>query len=71
MECLPLKLISGPANAGKAQAVMEAVRAELAGGSQPLLVVPTGADVQRYTRELSGEGALIGARVTRFGGLLG
>ena len=71
MECLPLKLISGPANAGKAQAVMDAVRAELAAGSQPLLVVPTAADVRRYTRELSGEGALIGARVTRFGGLLG
>ncbi len=71
MGCLPLKLISGPANAGKAQAVMDAVRAELDAGSQPLLVVPTAADVQRYTRELSGEGALIGARVTRLGGLLG
>ena len=68
---MPLTLISGPANAGKAQAVMDAVRAELAAGRQPLLVVPTGADVQRYTRELSGDGALIGARVTRFGGLLG
>ena len=44
---MPLKLISGPANAGKAQAVMDAVRTELGGGSQPLLVVPTAADVQR------------------------
>ncbi len=68
---MPLTLITGPANAGKAQAVMDAVRAELVAGRQPLLVVPTGTDVQRYTRELSGEGALIGARVTRFGGLLG
>jgi len=68
---VPLTLITGPANAGKAQAVMEAVRAELAAARQPLLVVPTAADVQRYTRELAGEGALIGARVTRFGGLLG
>jgi ATP-dependent helicase/DNAse subunit B len=68
---VPLTLITGPANAGKAQAVMDAVRAELAAGHQPLLVVPTAADVQRYTRELAGEGALIGARVTRFGGLLG
>jgi len=66
-----LTLISGPANAGKAQAVMDSVRAELAAGRQPLLVVPTAADVQRYTRELAGDGALIGARVTRFGGLLG
>ncbi|HTQ68474.1 MAG TPA: PD-(D/E)XK nuclease family protein [Solirubrobacteraceae bacterium] len=68
---MSLRLISGPANAGKAQAVMGAVRAELAAGRQPLLVVPTAADVQRYTRELAGDGALIGARVTRFGGLLG
>ena len=68
---MSLTLISGPANAGKAQAVMDAVRAELAAGRQPLLVVPTAADVRRYTRELAGDGALIGARVTRFGGLLG
>jgi RecB family exonuclease len=67
---VPITLLSGPANAGKAQAVLETVRAHIARGEQPLLVVPTRADVDRYVRELAGEGTLMGARVMRFEGLL-
>jgi ATP-dependent helicase/DNAse subunit B len=67
---VPITLITGPANAGKAEAVMDAVRAQVAGGRQPLLVVPTRSDVDRYTRELAGAEALMGTRVLRFDGLL-
>ena len=67
---MPITLITGPANAGKAQVVMDAVRAHLARGEEPLLIVPTRADVDHYRRELAGEGAVIGARVERFDGLI-
>ena len=53
---MPITLITGPANAGKAQVVMDAVRAHLAHGEEPLLVVPTRADVEHYLRELAGRG---------------
>jgi len=68
---MPIALITGPANAGKAELVMEAVRRHLAHGQAPLLVVPTRADAAQYLRELAGEGAAIGARVERFVGLVG
>jgi hypothetical protein len=68
---MPITLITGPANAGKAQVVMDAVRRDLAHGEEPLLVVPTRADVDHYRRELAGEGAVMGVRVERFDGLLG
>jgi ATP-dependent helicase/nuclease subunit B len=71
MAAMPIALITGPANAGKAQLVMEAVRRHLAHGEEPLLVVPTRADTEHYRRELAGDGAAIGARVERFEGLLG
>ena len=67
---MPITLITGPANAGKAQVVMDAVRVHLARGEDPLLVVPTRADVEHYRRELAGEGAVLGARVERFDGLV-
>ncbi|HEX5853842.1 MAG TPA: hypothetical protein VFY36_12195, partial [Solirubrobacteraceae bacterium] len=67
---MPLALITGPANAGKAEVVMDALRAHLARGAKPLLVVPTRADADHYLRELAGEGAAIGAQVERFGGLI-
>jgi ATP-dependent helicase/DNAse subunit B len=67
---MPLTLITGPANAGKAQLVMDAVRGHLADGEEPLLVVPTRADAEHYRRELAAEGALLGARVERFAGLI-
>ena len=61
---MPITLITGPANAGKAQVVMDAVRAHLAHGEEPLLVVPTRADAEHYLRELAGEGAAMGVRVS-------
>ncbi|HLH14924.1 MAG TPA: hypothetical protein VKV16_09060, partial [Solirubrobacteraceae bacterium] len=67
---MPITLVTGPANAGKARVVMDAVRRHLAHGERPLLVVPTRADVEHYLRELAGEQAAIGVRVERFAGLL-
>ena len=63
--------MTGPANAGKAQVVMDALRRHLAHGREPLLVVPTRADAEHYLRELAGEGTAMGVRVERFAGLLG
>jgi ATP-dependent helicase/DNAse subunit B len=67
---MPITLITGPANAGKARVVLDALRAHRARGEEPLLVVPTGADVEHYRRELAHEGLVSGVRVERFGGLL-
>ena len=49
---MPITLITGPANAGKAGVVMDTLAAHRARGERPLLVVPTHADVERYRREL-------------------
>jgi ATP-dependent helicase/DNAse subunit B len=68
---MPITLITGPANAGKAQVVMDAVRGHLAHEEEPLLIVPTRADADHYRRELAGEGAAMGVRVERFEGLIG
>jgi ATP-dependent helicase/DNAse subunit B len=65
-----IALITGPANAGKAQVLMEAVRRHMAQGDEPLLVVPTRADQEHYAAELAGDGALLGGRIERFEGLL-
>jgi len=67
---MPIALITGPANAGKAQVVKETLRGHLARGEDPLLVVPTRADAEHYLRELAGDGAAMGAQVERFGGLI-
>jgi len=63
---MAITLITGPANAGKAELAIEAVRRHLARGEEPLLIVPTSADVEHYRRELAGEGALMGGRVLGF-----
>ncbi len=63
---MALKLITGPANAEKAGAVLGAFRGEVARGSEPLLVVPTQPDVGHYRRELAGGGAVFGVEVLRF-----
>jgi ATP-dependent helicase/DNAse subunit B len=68
---MPITLITGPANAGKAREVMEAVRKHVAHGEEPLLVVPTRADADQYRRELAQAGVVVGARVERFEGLIG
>lgn len=67
---MAITLITGPANAGKARIVLDAVRRHIAHGGLPLLVVPTSADSRHYLRELAGDGAALGARVERFDGLV-
>src|SRR5438128_319803 len=61
---MPLTLITGPANSGKAGVVLEGFLAARA--SEPLLVVPRYADVTRYQAELGGRGAVFAGRVLRF-----
>lgn len=65
---MSLTLVTGPANAGKAGRVLGAYRAALA--RDPVLVVPTAADVSHYERELAGRGAVFGGSVVAFGGLI-
>lgn len=67
---MPITLITGPANAGKAKAVLDAVSRHIARGEQPVLVVPTGTDADRYRQELAREGPVAGVSVTVFAGLL-
>jgi hypothetical protein len=67
---MPLTLITGPANSGKARAVLDEVHAHAARGAEPLLVLPTHDDVGRYRRELADAGLVMGVRVERFRGLL-
>ena len=61
---MPLKLVTGPANAAKAGEVLGGLRARL--DDDPILVVPTVADVEHAQRELADRGAIFGARVMRF-----
>ncbi len=67
---MSITLVTGPANSGKAQVVMDAVRRHLAQGAEPILVVPTRTDVEHYLRELAGAQAATGVRVFRFSELL-
>src|SRR3954453_1199623 len=61
---MPLTLVTGPANAEKAGHVLAAYRAALE--REPLLVVPTAGDAERYRRELAAAGAVFGVQVLRF-----
>jgi ATP-dependent helicase/DNAse subunit B len=70
MGAVPITLITGPANAGKARVVLDGVHAWSRRGEDPLLVVPTRADVERYRRELAERGLVLGVRVERFEGLM-
>ncbi|HEX4035702.1 MAG TPA: PD-(D/E)XK nuclease family protein [Solirubrobacteraceae bacterium] len=63
-----LTIVTGPANAAKAQQILERYRLALARG--PILVVPRAADVDHYSRELAAAGAVLGVRVEPFGGLM-
>jgi ATP-dependent helicase/DNAse subunit B len=65
---VPLTVVTGPANAEKAGHVLAAYRASL--DDEPLLVVPTFADVDHYRRELAAAGAVFGVRVVTFVGLM-
>ena len=67
---MPISLITGPANCGKAELVLDAVRRHSAHDQDPLLIVPTRADVEHYLRELSGDGVAMGVRVEVFDGLI-
>jgi ATP-dependent helicase/DNAse subunit B len=67
---MPISLITGPANAGKAELVLDAVRSHAAREHDPLLIVPRHADVAHYLRELAGDGVAMGVRVERFAGLV-
>ena len=61
---MPLKLVTGPANSGKAGVVLDAYRARLR--EEPILVVPSLEDVEHTQRELAEGGAVFGAQVLRF-----
>ena len=61
-------LITGPANAAKAGAVLERLRRAI--DREPLLVVPTAADVDHYRRELAAGGVVFGAEVLTFSRLV-
>jgi hypothetical protein len=64
---MALKLVTGPANSGRAGVVLDDYRARL--DDEPILVVPGFRDVEHSQRELARTGASLGARVVRFAGL--
>jgi ATP-dependent helicase/DNAse subunit B len=61
---MPLKLVTGPANAAKAGEVVGGLRARV--DEEPLLVVPAFEDVEHNQRELAARGAVFGVHVVRF-----
>jgi ATP-dependent helicase/DNAse subunit B len=67
---VPLKLVTGPANAEKARVVLDGFRAALARDESPILVVPTFADVELYRAELAASGVVFGAEIVRFAWLV-
>ena len=56
---MPLNLIHGPPNSGRAGRIRRGLIAVL--DRDPVLVVPTLDDVYRFERELCAEGAVLGA----------
>ncbi len=64
---MALKLVTGPANSGRAGQVLDEYRARIA--EDPILVVPGFRDVEHSQRELARTGAGLGARVVRFADL--
>ncbi|MGH3008625.1 MAG: PD-(D/E)XK nuclease family protein [Gaiellaceae bacterium] len=67
---MPLRLIAGPANAGKVELLLDRYLAALKGGGEPILIVPTGGDVDRVERELLARaGALLGGSIETFDGV--
>jgi ATP-dependent helicase/DNAse subunit B len=64
---VPLELIQGPPNSGRAGRVRRGLITVL--DRDPVLVVPTLDDVYAFERELCAEGAILGADVMTFGGL--
>jgi RecB family exonuclease len=66
---VPLKLILGPPNSGRAGLVRRRYLDALE--RDPVLVLPTVDDVFAFERELCGEGAALGGTVLTFGALFG
>ena len=66
---MPLKLIQGPPNSGRAGHVRRGLLDALE--RDPVLVVPTDDHVYAFQRELSANGAILGASVVDFDGLFG
>jgi ATP-dependent helicase/DNAse subunit B len=66
---VPLKLIQGPPNSGRAGRIRLGLIDVL--DRDPVLVVPTLDDVYAFERELCASGAVLGANVMTFGGLFG
>jgi ATP-dependent helicase/DNAse subunit B len=64
---MPLKLINGPPNSGRAGRIRRGLIEALE--YDPVLVVPTLDDVYAFERELCANGAILGADVMTFGGL--
>jgi ATP-dependent helicase/DNAse subunit B len=65
---MPLSVIVGPPNSGRASAIRSRLEQSL--DSDPVLVVPTADDVAWFERELSeGGGAILGATICTFGRL--
>ncbi|HET8861642.1 MAG TPA: hypothetical protein VFM94_00140, partial [Solirubrobacterales bacterium] len=64
---MALNLIHGPPNSGRAGLIRERFGAVLE--RDPVLVVPTVDDVYSFEREISEDGAVLGATVMTFGGL--
>ncbi len=64
---MPLRLIAGPANAGKVELLLDRYLAALESGEEPVLVVPNRADVDRVERDLLARaGALLGGSIDTF-----
>ena len=62
---MALSLLAGPANAGKVALLLERYLADLA--REPVLIVPTGSDVERVERDLiERAGALLGGSIGTF-----
>jgi ATP-dependent helicase/DNAse subunit B len=64
---MPLSLIHGPPNSGRAGLIRRRFTAAL--DRDPVLVVPTADDVYSFERELCAGGAALGGAVMTFGGL--
>jgi ATP-dependent helicase/DNAse subunit B len=62
---MALTLLTGPANAGKVALLLDRYLADLL--REPVLIVPTGSDVERVERDLLGRaGALLGGSIGTF-----
>jgi ATP-dependent helicase/DNAse subunit B len=69
-QAMPLELVVGPPNSGRAEEILRRFRAALDG--DPILVVPTGDDVAEFERELCSDGRpSLGGSIATFRALVG